>query len=405
MIQQKSEPSALVTEIVPRVRPDATASDAQSCEPSGKSPSTVDKSSAVQYLARAHFRLVIKDHETSIRESLLLMSPILSPGADGDGERTKVHLPRQLLKPACAPSSQAAAPSRASLTVRHFAASHRRGRRHPPAAVTQDPQRGARSLSVDGCTVSVATTTNRAKDPPVSDKQAFLSELALQEADDGNDPTSQTVGTALGWDFGRTSQTLEGLENTGLVKATMAARRNGDTHLDDWVHLTAEGKVLVQALEHDGKDRAAAVDHADRWSRIDMPVLLELARAAESDEGVARIDYIARRHGLRTRDVLRSFDTLKRTGFVDAQLDPDSGGEYSFIRLSEKGLHTTGLWPTPETALDRMIAALDTIAENSNDEDTRTKAQKFSAWLRASGTTVGLSVASTVLTGQIPGSQ
>jgi DNA-binding MarR family transcriptional regulator len=238
----------------------------------------------------------------------------------------------------------------------------------------------------------------------MSDKQAFISELALQESD-GSDPTSHTIGTALGWDFSRTSRTLEGLESSGLVKTTVAARRSGDTHLDDWVNLTAEGKALVQALEQDGNDRIAAADPAERWSRIDLPVLLELARAAESDEGVARIDDIARRHGLRSRDVLTSFDTLKRTGFVDARLDPDSGGEYSFIRLSEKGLQTTGLWPTPETALYRMIAALDTIAENSNDEDTRTKAQKFAAWLRASGTTVGLSVASTVLTGQIPGTQ
>jgi hypothetical protein len=194
----------------------------------------------------------------------------------------------------------------------------------------------------------------------MSDKQAFIIELARQESSDGIDPTSQTVGTALDWEFRHTSETVEGLESSGLVTTTMAARRSGDTHLDDWVNLTAEGKALVQAL---------------------------------------------RLHGLRTRDVLTSFDTLKRTGFVDAQLHPDNGGEYSFIRLSEKGLHATGLWPTPETALDRMIAALDTIAANSSDEDTRTKAQKFAAWLRASGTTVGISVASTVLTGQIPGSQ
>lgn len=239
----------------------------------------------------------------------------------------------------------------------------------------------------------------------MSDKHAFISELARQEANASPDPTSETVGTALGWDSNRISQTLEGLENSGLVKTTMAARRSGDTHLDDWVNLTAEGKTLVHALAHNGDDGVAAVAPAERWNRIDMPVLLELARAAESDEGVAGIDDIARRNGLRTRDVLTSFDTLKRTGFVDAQLDPDDGGEYSFIQLSEKGLYATGLWPTPDTALDRMITALDVIAENTNDEDTRTKAQKFAAWLRASGTTVGLSVASSVLTGRIPGSQ
>ncbi|CUR59650.1 hypothetical protein NOCA1190017 [metagenome] len=69
----------------------------------------------------------------------------------------------------------------------------------------------------------------------MNDQDAFLSELARQQAA-ATDPTSQTVATALGWQFDRTSHLLEMLEARGLVKTTPAQARAGDTHLDHWRH-------------------------------------------------------------------------------------------------------------------------------------------------------------------------
>ncbi len=72
------------------------------------------------------------------------------------------------------------------------------------------------------------------------------------------------------------------------------------------------------------------------------------------------------------------------------------------LDVTQTALYAVGAWPTPETALDRMLAALDKIAQNTDDSGTRTNAQRTAAWLRSSAT-VGLTVASAMITGQLPG--
>lgn len=236
----------------------------------------------------------------------------------------------------------------------------------------------------------------------MNNTRTFLRELAQQQSDD-RDPTSQLVANALGWDFDHTSQVLEELQVRGLVNTTAAQRRAGDTFLDDWVSLTPEGKALVQALHRDGPDADPPDVLVDRWDRIDLPVLRELARAAESDDGVLLMDDVTRRLELRHRDVARSVDNLRRTKFVDARFGHDNGGEYSFIRLSERGFEATGLWPTPETALERMIAALDTIADDgSAAEDDRKQASGFARWLKSTSTSIGIGVITAAINGQMP---
>ncbi|KRF34205.1 hypothetical protein [Nocardioides sp. Soil805] len=240
----------------------------------------------------------------------------------------------------------------------------------------------------------------------MTDQRTFLAELARQQASDA-DPTSQTIADALGWDFARASQLLERLENRELVKTTPSQARLGDTHLDHWVALTIEGRA---AVAHNSLDEASDQTDTDlrldRWNRVDLPVLRELARGAESDADVALVDDIAARLNLRPRDVIKSYDVLQRTGFVTATFTYDSGGEFFGIRLSERGLRETELWPTPDSALDRMIAALQAIADNTReDEDTRTRAQKVLESLRGAGREIGISVVTAALTGQIPGTQ
>ena len=50
-----------------------------------------------------------------------------------------------------------------------------------------------------------------------------------------------------------------------------------------------------------------------------------------------------------------------------------------------------------------MITALEAIADNTDDEDTRTRARKILDSLTGAGKTIGISVATAALTGQIPG--
>jgi hypothetical protein len=242
----------------------------------------------------------------------------------------------------------------------------------------------------------------------MNDQDAFLAELERQQAAD-SDPTSQAVADALGWDgFERTSQLLERLELRGLVKTTVPPARVGDTHLDYRVALTGEGRAAVATanLDYDASVVATHGLRLDRWNRVDLPVLRELAKAAESDTDTALVDEIAERLQIRPRDVMRSYDTLKHTGFVDATFTHDAGGEFFGIQLSERALRATELWPTPDSALDRMIAAIEAIAANTGeDADTRTRAQKLLESLRGAGREIGISVVTAALTGQIPGTQ
>lgn len=142
----------------------------------------------------------------------------------------------------------------------------------------------------------------------------------------------------------------------------------------------------------------------DRWNRIDLPVLRELAKAAESDTGTALLDTITERLDVPLRDVMKSFDTLRRTDFVDARFTHDNGGEYFSIQLSEKGLRATELWPTTETGLNRMITALEAIAADSDeDHDTRGRAKQILDSLKGAGREIGIVLVTAMLTGRIPG--
>ena len=81
-----------------------------------------------------------------------------------------------------------------------------------------------------------------------------------------------------------------------------------------------------------------------------------------------------------------------------------ASGDIVFVSsVTRDGLTAAGAWPTPETAYDRMVAALEELAENAGDEDTRGRARRFLDGLTGAGKTIGISVATAAITGQLPG--
>jgi hypothetical protein len=141
----------------------------------------------------------------------------------------------------------------------------------------------------------------------------------------------------------------------------------------------------------------------DTWSARDLPVLRAAALGVDEDPNAGiRIHEIAERTGIDVDDVYRATRALDSAGLIDVRwLHPSTHGR--IVEISGHARQLVGQWPTEETALERIIAALEAIAANTDDEDERTKAQRFAAWLRSGATTVGLSVASAAITGQIPG--
>lgn len=141
----------------------------------------------------------------------------------------------------------------------------------------------------------------------------------------------------------------------------------------------------------------------DTWNSRDFPVLLEAARRIDAEIGAGvRFADIAQATGLSEDDVVIAARALDDAGLVELRLlMPAKAGR--IVRITARARQLVGHWPTEQTALDRIIAALEAIASNTDDEDTRSNARKFADFLRTSANTVGLSVAAAAITGQLPG--
>jgi hypothetical protein len=141
----------------------------------------------------------------------------------------------------------------------------------------------------------------------------------------------------------------------------------------------------------------------DTWNNRDYPVLREAARGAERNAPEIGPDLhdIAEATGLSIEAVDTAARALEGAGLI--QLGWSMGiGNATVEEISPEARRLVGLWPTPETALDRMVAALEAIAANTDDEDTRTRAWKALDAISGAGRSIGIAVASAAITGQIP---
>ena len=145
-------------------------------------------------------------------------------------------------------------------------------------------------------------------------------------------------------------------------------------------------------------------DHLDdTWTHRDFPVLREVVRLFDLSEPDAPVwaEAVADATGLTLQDVSRAGLALE----ADELVTVDGYAErpvQRFLRVSGAARRLAGIWPTPESALDRMITALEAIAEHTDDEDTRTRARKILDGMTGAGRHIGLAAATAVVTGQLP---
>jgi N-acetylmuramic acid 6-phosphate (MurNAc-6-P) etherase len=139
----------------------------------------------------------------------------------------------------------------------------------------------------------------------------------------------------------------------------------------------------------------------DTWHSRDLPVLREVVRGIDQG-GYPSVQGVADATGLTEAEVDRAAANLRRAGLVRAQFA--AGGHVMFFQdFAGQALELVGAWPTPETALDRMLAALEAIAENTEDEAKRSWAQRTLTALRSGSRDVVVGVAAAAITGQLPG--
>ena len=147
----------------------------------------------------------------------------------------------------------------------------------------------------------------------------------------------------------------------------------------------------------------------DTWGSRDLPVLVEVADLADGLKTVqpARV---AAATGLNNDQVLAAIQALVHAEYLHedrSKLGLNGSGEIYLVMPgwlipSERGRRAVGLWPSEQTALDRMVEQLRVIAEDADaDDDTRGRARRILDNIVDGGRDIGLAVASAIVTGQV----
>ena len=148
----------------------------------------------------------------------------------------------------------------------------------------------------------------------------------------------------------------------------------------------------------------------DTWNPLDLPILQRVVATldARPGQGVTLEDIAlgTTTHQGRTfdnRDVLPAVRALEDDGLIEVVwIDPRrSAGETSYVaRCTGEARRKAGSWPTADSAADRLIAALESLAERGT-EDERSRAKRALEAMTGAGRQIAIGVATAVITGQV----
>jgi hypothetical protein len=138
----------------------------------------------------------------------------------------------------------------------------------------------------------------------------------------------------------------------------------------------------------------------DTWSSRDLPVLVEVARHFDRSTDPLNAWQVAQATGLTAEDVTKAGRALASDDLVEIEIDMD--GSADFRGISGEARRLTGLWPSPEVAADRLLAALEQAIERAQTPEQRSHLQRALDGILRAGRDVAVGVAGGVLTGQVP---
>jgi hypothetical protein len=137
----------------------------------------------------------------------------------------------------------------------------------------------------------------------------------------------------------------------------------------------------------------------DTWSTRALPFLTSAVARFEA-YGEANSAEIAIDTRIAEHRVL--LDTAKRLqdeGFLEFYFE--GGGNFYVTGVTERGLRTVGAWPTPESLVDRLLAALAEREANAATEEERGRIRKTIDALASVGREVLTNAAGSALGGAL----
>jgi len=240
---------------------------------------------------------------------------------------------------------------------------------------------------------------------PEADDLALLRAIArLIEENPDTHVTARIAGKTLDLDREATEPLQAALIENGFIrKLDGQSPRLGSSPIDTYLGLTADGQRASQATTTPAAPPDGSQPNADTWNSRDLPVLRVAVQGVDA-EPVIGITFteVAEHTGLSLDDVYRSAKAMESAGLVGLR-EVMGTGHSRINEVDGRARVIAGQWPSEETGFDRMIAALEAIAANSEDPDTRTRARKILEGFAGAGKTIGIGVTTAVITGQMPG--
>lgn len=135
------------------------------------------------------------------------------------------------------------------------------------------------------------------------------------------------------------------------------------------------------------------------WETRELPVLRAIVEHFDETGDAMRPEEIARATGFDPDTVQRALRFLQHESpSLITKMDSVMTGEIVIVGYpTGEALRRVGAWPTPENLVDRLVAGFNRAAEAEEDEDKRSRLNRFAAWLATGGRDIAVQVAGTAV--------
>jgi hypothetical protein len=118
------------------------------------------------------------------------------------------------------------------------------------------------------------------------------------------------------------------------------------------------------------------------WESRDLPVLKAVVELYEEKGRGPKVSAIEARTGLDHDTVQRALRALYTEPYFEEGQGAWGAGLLMVGKPTSAALRVAGQWPTPETQVERLIAAFQAAAEDqSRPEEERSRAKQVGLWL------------------------
>ena len=141
----------------------------------------------------------------------------------------------------------------------------------------------------------------------------------------------------------------------------------------------------------------------DQWHERDLPVLRYVVQQIDDTLQRLPVEQVAAAVGLDVIDVKRAAQALDDAGLVKTDSVAESPWPLWFVGITREARERTGVWPTPESAVAGLTAAVDELLTRPGLRgDERTRLQKFRDGLLGLPRELAVEIGAAIITGRLP---